>query len=85
MLVGGDLIAVYLLVFIAFLFIGGLHLVAAVLAGQTKNDPLSTRIILGALLLGFPVGAIFGIRLWTKLMRKTGFIGDSRIKRMSGL
>ena len=84
LLVGSGLVVVYLLILLAFLAIGGLEFVANVLAGQAKNSPMSTRMILGSLFLGFPTGAILGVRLWSKLMRKTGLISTERAKRMSG-
>jgi hypothetical protein len=83
MLAGSGLVVAYLLILLAFLAIRGFDFVAQVLAGQAKIDPMSTRIMLGSLFLGFPPGAILGVRLWAKLMRKTGFISDERIKRMS--
>ncbi|MDA8259287.1 MAG: hypothetical protein M0Z99_27225 [Betaproteobacteria bacterium] len=83
MLVGSGLVAVYMLILLAFLAIGGMEFVADVLAGKEKNAPMYTRIIMASLILGFPTGAWFGINLWAKLMRKTGFISDERVRKMS--
>lgn len=83
MLSGVGLFAVYLIVFSSFFVIGGWELVANVLAGTAKNSNESSRIILISLLFGFPVGAWFGIWLWAKLMRKTGFISDDQVRKMS--
>lgn len=84
MLVGSGLVAVYMLILIAFLAIGGMELVAGVWAGNVKNDPMYTWVIIASLILGFPPGAFLGVRLWARLMRRTGWIGAERIKRMSG-
>lgn len=84
MLVGSGLAVVYMLILLAFLAIGGMELVASVLAGQEKNAPIYTRIIMASLFLGFPPGAWLGVRLWSKLMRKMGFISDERVRKMSG-
>lgn len=45
---------------------------------------MHTRIILVALFIGWPPGAILGVRLWARLMRRMGWISAERIKRMSG-
>lgn len=34
--------------------------------------------------IAMPAGAILGVRLWAKLMRRTGWISAERVKRMSG-
>ncbi|WP_018412296.1 hypothetical protein [Methyloversatilis thermotolerans] len=83
-LVGCGLALAYLLIFISFLAIGGVELVSGVLAGQEKTAPMHTRIILVALFIGWPPGAILGVRLWARLMRRMGWISAERIKRMSG-
>lgn len=85
MLVGSGLTVVYLLILLAFLAVGRVELVSGVWAGHVKNDPMYTRIILASLFIGFPPGAILGVRLWSRLMRRTGWISAERIKRMSGL
>jgi hypothetical protein len=82
MLSGGVMLAVSIIIFSAFFFIEGWEFVANVLAGQEKNSPESTRIILASA-LGVPAGAWSGIWLWAKLMRKTGFISDERVRKMS--
>lgn len=84
MLGGCGLALVYLLILIAFLAIGGVELVAGVLLGQEKSAPMYTRIILVSLFIGLPPGAILGVRLWARLMRRTGWISAEGIKRMSG-
>lgn len=84
MLVGCGLAVVYLLILLAFLAVGGVELVSGVLAGQEKNDPIYTRAILASLFIGLLPGAILGVRLWSRLMRRTGWISAERIKRMSG-
>lgn len=84
MLSAGGLAAFYLLVFLAFFATGGVEFLTDLLTGQEKYDPSYTKIILAALFLGAPPGALLGVRLWAKLMRRTGWISAERIQRMSG-
>lgn len=82
MLTGGGGLAFSVLVFAALLVTGGVELVSDVLAERETGDYGS--IIYTSLFIGLPPGAIFGVRLWAKLMRRTGWISAERIKRMSG-
>jgi len=83
MLSSGGVLAFSIIIFAAFFFIEGREFVANVLAGQEKNSPESTRIILTSIFVGFPAGAWSGIWLWAKLMCKTGFISDNQVRKMS--
>lgn len=83
MLSSGGVITSYALIFIALLAIGGVGLVADVWAEKEKNNNEYTKIIVTSLFLGFPMGAWFGVWLWAKLMRKTGFISGERVRKMS--
>jgi hypothetical protein len=83
MLVSGGLVMFYLLFLLALLVMGGVELLANVLAGREEYDPTFLKIILGALIVGFGPGALMGVHLWSKWMRKTRFISDARIRMMS--
>ena len=67
---------------ILFYFIGGSELLFAIWAGKEEGNYLW---VITASAAGVPAGAVLGVRLWSKLMRRTGWIGAERIKRMSGL
>lgn len=82
-LVGSGLAAVYMLVIIAFYAIWGGGLVVGVWAGNVKNDSMYTWTIIALLIIGFPLGAILGVRLWSKLMHRTGWISADLIRKMS--
>ena len=64
-----------------FYFIGGRELLSAVWAGKEGGNYLW---VITASAAGVPAGAILGVRLWSNLMRRTGWIGAERVKRMSG-
>lgn len=83
MLSSGGVLAFCIIIFSSLLVIGDWELVTNVLAEKEKNNPENTKIILLSIFLGFPAGAWFGIRLWAKLMRKTGFISDNQVHKMS--
>lgn len=78
----GGVLAVYLLVLVALLVTGGVELVSDVLAEREAGDYGS--IIYTSIFIGIPSGAILGVRLWARLMRRTGLISAERIKHMSG-
>lgn len=80
--VGGGVLAVYLLSFVGLYFVGGIELVSDVLGHRETGDYGS--IIYTSIFIGIPIGAVLCVRLWARLMRKTGFISNERIKRMSG-
>lgn len=82
MLTGGGGLVFLILVFAALLVTGGFELVSDVLARRESGDYGST--IYTSIFIGIPAGAILGARLWSKLMRHTGWSSAERIKRMSG-
>jgi hypothetical protein len=63
-----------------FYFVGGFELLSAVWAGKEQGNYLW---VITASACGIPAGAWFGISLWAKLMRKTGFISDEQVRKMS--
>ena len=63
-----------------FYFVGGLELLSTVWAGKEEGNYLW---VITASASGIPAGAWFGIWLWAKLMRKTGFISDNQVHKMS--
>lgn len=83
MLSSGGVLAFCIIIFSSLLIIGGWELIANILAEKEKNNLENTKIILLSIFLGFPIGAWFGIVLWVKLMRKTGFISDDQVCKMS--
>lgn len=66
---------------ILFYLIGGPALLSAVWAGKEEGNYLWVITTSAA---GIPAGALLGVRLWAKLMRKASWISEARIKRMSG-
>ena len=67
---------------VLFYAVGGSTLLSAVWAGNETGNYLW---VVAASASGIPAGALLGVRLWSKLMRKTGFISDERVKKMSSL
>lgn len=84
MLSGGGVLFLYLLGFAILLAMGGVELVSNVLAEQENRSNDYSSAIYASIFIGIPIGALFGVWLWSKLMRKTGFISGERVKRMSG-
>ena len=84
LLSSGGALVFCIIIFSSLLVIGGWELVVNVLAENEKNNNEYTKIILTSITLGGPVGAWSGIWLWAKLMRKTGFISDEQVRKMSG-
>jgi hypothetical protein len=63
-----------------FYFIGGQALLLSVWTGTEHGNYFWVIITSAA---GVPPGALIGVNLWAKLMRKMSFISDEQIKRMS--
>lgn len=81
MLSSGAAVSAFAVGVILFYFIGGQDLLSGIWAGKEEGNYLW---IITASAAGVPAGAILGVRLWARLMRRTGWIGAERIKRMSG-
>ncbi|MEQ1584191.1 MAG: hypothetical protein ABL875_09020 [Candidatus Nitrotoga sp.] len=80
MLSSGGVVGIYVVGVIIFYFVGGLELLSAIWARTEQGNYLW---VILASISGAPAGAWFGIRLWAKLMRKTGFISDNQVCKMS--
>jgi hypothetical protein len=80
MLSSGAAISAFVLGAIFFYLIGGSELLSAIWAGAEVGNYLW---VVTASAAGVPAGAILGVRLWGKLMRRTGWISVERTKRMS--
>ena len=81
---GGGAIALFLISFAIFFAIGGVELVNDVWVEQENRGNDYSSVIYASIFIGIPIGALSGVWLWSKLMRKTGFLNVERIKRMSG-
>ena len=82
MLSSGGLVSVYFIGVILLYFVGGTELLSAVWTGKEEGNYL--WVLIGSAFVGMPVGAWSGVWLWAKLMHKTRFICDERVKKMSG-
>jgi len=80
MLSGGAVVSAYVVGVTIFYFVGGLELLSAIWARKEQGNYLWVITTSAA---GIPAGAWCGIRLWAKLMRKTGLISENQVRKMS--
>jgi hypothetical protein len=87
MLLGGGLVAYTLALFAVLLFMGGTELVSEFLVSEFAGSKSKGNVqdaIFWVFILTFGPGAVQGVWLWSKVMRKTGLISVDRVKKMSG-
>lgn len=82
MLLGTGSVAIILVLFAVLFFMGGTELVSDFI--NSKPNETVDHSIFWVLILAFGPGAVQGVWLWSKLMRKTGFISSERVKSLSG-
>lgn len=87
MLLSGGLLASTLALFAVLLFMGGTELVSEFLVseftGSESKGDVQEAIFWVFILTSGP-GAVQGVWLWSKVMRKTALISEARVKKMSG-
>lgn len=71
-----------LVLFLYYYLLGGMGLIKEFLSSEAPMKPGDRNVLLLSITVFFPLGAVFGVRLWGRMIRKLGWLDESKIKNM---